>query len=313
MKKTTIIFSLLLLVGSVSFAQKQTPQEASASKIINMTNGVIDMYNNYTKNLKKIREGLNKSVENRESLEKNPKSSGYGFNCNSFIITDSDIATYEKAAKAAPAFPEKIKIQEAVAFVTANNDELAKRCSALSDYFNQKKHVDDAGFVQYQELFDSLSDMYVQISGAWKTATELASDAGDRSEILFLKKSPISEFIIPMKEDLSRAKKLIDKLYEDEIDHAEIKADIATIEKEAEKNRSMTGKRKANLEKYSYPSFHTSFYAYIDDLVKDATKLNDLLNPEISASESHLEDKINNTYYSVSGAYKGMITSYNEM
>ena len=312
MKRVAIIFSLLLIAGSVSFAQKQTPQEANASKIISMTNDVIEMYNKYTANLKKVREGLQKSVENRERLGDNPQSSGYGFNCNNFTISEYDVAAYEKAVKAAPTFPEKAKIQEAVAFVIGNNEEFAKRCSELSDYFNQKKHLEDTSFTQYQELFDSLNDMYSQISDAWRTATSLASDAGDRSEILFLKKSPIAEFIIPMKEDISRAKRLLDKFYEDEPDFASIKADIAEIAKEAEKNRSMEGKKAANLEKYSYPSYHTSFYQYIDDLVKNATKLEDLLNPETPEEDWH-EDRVNNTLYGLNSNYRGMIQSYNEM
>ena len=115
-----------------------------------------------------------------------------------------------------------------------------------------------------------------------------------------------------MKEDLARAKKLLDKFYEDEPDFANIKADIAEIAEEAEKNRSMTGKKAANLEKYSRPSYHTSFYQYIDDLVKDATRLEDLLNPE-SPEENWHEDRVNNTIYSLNSNYRGMIESYNEM
>ena len=312
MKKVTLVFSLLLLVGNILMAQKQTAEEANAAKIIDMTNGVIEMYNNYTGNLKKVREGLEKSIGNVETLSENRQRAAYGFNCSNFVIRDSDVASYEKAAKAAPTFPEKAKIQETVAFAVANNQKLAQRCSALNEYFTKKQYVEDADFSQFQVLFDSLEEMYLQVSGAWRTAVELSSDAGDRSEIFFLKKSPIADFIIPMKEDLARVKKLIDKFYEDEVNNAEIKADIAAIEKAVEKNRSTTGKKVANLEKYSSPGYFTSFYDFMDDFIKNSTTLNDLLNPEIPAGSNH-EDKINNNFYFISSNYKSLIGAYNEM
>ena len=310
MKKIVITFCVLLLTASVMLAQ--TPDEANASKTIDMTNSVIEMYNNYLSNMKKVREGLEKSAENVENLKKNPNTSAYGYNCSSFTIRSSEISAYQTASKAAPSYPEKAKIQESTDFVIANNEEFAKRCAALSDYFVQKQYADDAGFVQFEVLFNSLDDMYTSISDSWDTATNLSSDAGDRSEVVLLKNSPIVDFIVPMKEDLSRVKKLIDKLHQDDINMAAIQTDIAAIETAAQKNRSMEGKKKENLEKYSYPSYHTSFYAYLDDLIKEVAKLQDLWNDEETDPE-RINQRIEYSYYAINRAYEGMIESYNEM
>jgi len=77
MKKIVITFYTLLLAASVMVAQ--TTEEANASKTIDMTNSVIDMYNNYLSNMKKVREGLEKSADNVERLKKNPNTSAYRF------------------------------------------------------------------------------------------------------------------------------------------------------------------------------------------------------------------------------------------
>ena len=310
MKKILITFCMLLMTAGIMTAQ--TAEEANASKIIDMTNGTIEMYNKYLSNMKKVREGLEKSAENIEVLKENINRGAHGFNCSYFGISDVEVSVFQKTVKAAPAFPEKAKIQEAVEFVIANNDEFGKRCSALTDYFNKKQYVDDAGFAKYEELFSSLNDMYSKMSDTWKTATNLASDAGDRSEVILLKKSPIAEFIIPMKEDLARVKKCVDKLYQDDVDVNALKTDIAAIEKAGQKNRSLEGKKVENLKKYSYPSFHTSFYDYVEEFVKQSTRIQELLSYD-KDTQVRMKDEINNTYYAVGRAFEGMIKSYNEM
>ena len=310
MKKIVITFYTLLLAASVMMAQ--TTEEANASKTIDMTNSVIDMYNNYLSNMKKVREGLEKSADNVERLKKNPNTSAYGYNCANFTIRSSEISAYQTASKATPSFPEKAKIQESTDFVIANNEEFAKRCAALSEYFTKKQYADDAGFAQFEVLFNSLDDMYTAISDSWDIATDLSSDAGDRSEVILLKNSPIVDFIVPMKEDLSRVKKLIDKLYQDDIDMAAIKTDISAIETAAQKNRSMEGKKKENLEKYSYPSYHTSFYAYLDDLVKEVGNLQETLNAD-DIDQERKNQRMEYSFYAINRSYEGMIESYNEM
>ena len=312
-----MLLSLVLLSGSFLMAQKkQTPQEASAAKMIEMTNGVIEMYNNYVGNLKKVGTGLERSMENRESLGKNPKSGSHGFNCSNFIIVSSYQDAYEAASKAAPTFPEKAQIQKSVAFVIANTPEFGKRCSALSDYFNQRQHESDPQFVKYQVLHDSLQSMYTQVSAAWNVALALSSEVGDRCEILFLKNSPISEFIIPMKEDLSSVKKIISKFRQDDVDLVSIKADIEILKTTIEKSRSLTGKRVANLEKYSSKGMFTSFYLSMDDFIKNATKLRDYLDPEVIFEDiqpSHRNDRIKNFYSIIGDDQRSLIEAYNEM
>ena len=316
MKKVSLILCLLVMSGSVIKLHSQTAQETAANNTIEMTNSVISMYNNYLRNLKNVQTGLERAEENYEKLSQNPGRSSHGFNCSNFIIVSSDQSAYEKTTKAAPAFPEKTKIQAAVDFVIKNNEEFGIRCLALTTYFNKREHENDTKFVKYQVLYDSLHSMYEQVSSAWETALNLSSEVGDRCEIIFLKKSPVSEFIIPMKEDIGKARKMMSKFSAEEPDVANIKSDIEAMKKAVVANRSLTGKRVANLEKFSSKNYFESFYLTMDDFIEYATQLRDLLDPTVEikdVSPNIREDRIRNYYSMLNNKMNSLISHYNEM
>ena len=316
MKKVSVLLFLLILSGSAIKLQAQTAQETAANNTIEMTNSVISMYNNYIRNLKNVETGLERAEENYEVLRENPKRTAHGFNCSNFTINSYEQSAYEKATKAAPAFAEKAKIQTAVDFVIKNTEEFGKRCLEMTTYFNKREHENDTEFVKYQLLYDSLYSMYERVTHAWEIALNLSSEVGDRCEIVLLKNSPISEFIIPMKEDIGKARKLMSKFSADEPDLAGIKNAIATIKKDIVANRSLTGKRVANLEKYSNKNYFEGFYLTMDDFIEYATQLSELLDPKVEIedlSPSRRNDRIGNLYSMLNGKMNSLIGHYNEM
>lgn len=315
MKKITATLLAILLSSLCLMAQKATQAEINASKIIGMTNSVVDLYNSYLPHMKKVREGLSRAEQNIEVLAENINRSAHSWNCSYILMRDDQMNKYEKESKAAPTFPEKTKIQAQIKYIKANTDRLSNNCKALNDYFIKKQYKEDEGFKTYKVLYDSLEIAYKDISKSWSTAISLASDAGDRSEIVLLKKSPVAQFIIPMKTDMASASKILDKFTEDEVDYNAIVKDIEALRVSAEKNRDLKGKNVANLKKYSSEPNYGGFYKTMDDFIERAIKLEGLMNPEKVQEDSgnELQSKIQTTYTMLRDKYTSLVETYNIM
>ncbi|MDR0660660.1 MAG: hypothetical protein LBG19_07650 [Prevotellaceae bacterium] len=136
MKITTTIPVALLLSTSSIMAQTA---EANASKIIDMTNNVVDMYNGYLSNLKKVRRGLEVAEENYGVLSENIERTAHSWDCAYIILRSDYREQFEKTAAAAPAFPEKANIQSGIKYVHENTERLSKSCAAFKDYFVKKE------------------------------------------------------------------------------------------------------------------------------------------------------------------------------
>ena len=310
MKKTIAILAALLL--SVSSITAQTA-EANASKIIDMTNYVVDMYNGYLSSLKKVRKGLETADNNFETLSENIERTAYSWDCAYIILRSDYREKFEKAAAAAPAFPEKANIQSGIKYVQDNTERLSKSCSDFKNYFVKKEYKQDTDWTTFEELYKNMETAYIDLSDMWSKTMKLAAEAGDRSELVLLKKSPIAEFIIPMKTDLSSAAKIIDKFAEDEVDNADIKNAIEVLKKAVEKNRVLTGKNVANLEKYSSKPNYEGYYSMMDDFIELATKLENLMDPANAMDEERRNEQIENTYSLISYKYNSLVENYNIM
>lgn len=310
MKKTTVILAILLLGTSSLNAQTA---EANASKIIEATNNVVDLYNSYLPHLKKVRKGLETAEQNYETLSDNIERTAYSWDCAYIILRSDYREKFEKAVAAAPAFPEKASIQSGIKYVKDNTERLSKSCAEFKDYFVKKEYKQDAGWKKYEELFKKMETAYIDLSGTWSKTIKLAAEAGDRSELVLLKKSPIAEFIIPMKTDLSTAAKILDKFREEELDNAAIKKDIEILKSAIAKNRVLTGKNVANLEKYSSKPNYEGYYLMMDDFVELATKLEGLMNPSNIMDEEKRNQQIENTYSMISYKYNSLVENYNIM
>ena len=310
MKKTITILTVLLLSFSSMTAQTS---EANASKIIDMTNHVVDMYNSYLNSLKKVRQGLEAADKSYEVLSENIERSAYSWDCAYITLRSDYREEFEKAAAAAPAFPEKANIQSGVKYVQDNTERLSKSCSEFREYFIKKEYKQDTDWKKYEELYKNMETAYTDLSGMWSKTMKLAAEAGDRSELVLLKKSPIAEFIIPMKTDLSSAARLLDMFTEEEVDNAAIKKDIEALKKAVEKNKSLTGKNVANLEKYSSKPNYGGYYESMEEFIELATKLENLMDPANTMDEERRNQQIENTYSMINYKYNSLVENYNIM
>ncbi len=310
MKKIIPILATLLLSASSIMAQTA---EANATKIIDVTNHVVDIYNSYLNNLKKVRQGLETADNNYEVLSENIERSAQSWDCVNIIIRSDYREKFERAVAAAPAFPEKANIQSGVKYVQDNTERLSKSCSEFKDYFVKKEYKQDTDWKKFEELYKNMGTAYVDVSGMWSKTIKLAAEAGDRSELVLLKKSPIAEFIIPMKTDLSLASKILGKFSEDEVDNAAVKKDIETLRQNVAKNKVLTGKNVANLEKYSSKPNYDGYYQMMDEFVELATKLEGLMNPTNTMDEEKRNQQIENTYSMISYKYNSLVENYNIM
>ncbi len=310
MKKTILILAALLL--STTLIKAQT-SEASASKIVEVTNHVVDMYNSYLSNLKKVRNGLDIAASNHEALSENIERSAQSWDCAYIILRSDYRESFEKAIATTSAFPEKTAIQAGIKYVNENTERLSKSCADFKDYFVQKAYKQDTDWKKFDELYKNMETAYLDVSGMWSKTIRLASEAGDRAELVLLSSSPIAEFIIPMKTDLSLSSKILSRFSEEVIDNDAIKKDIKTLKQNIAKNRVLTGKNVANLEKYSSKPNYDGYYQMMDDFVELATKLESLMNPANTMDEEERNQQIENTYSMISYKYNSLVENYNIM
>ena len=310
MKKTIAILAILTLTTSPMMAQTA---EANASKIIDMTNSVVDLYNSYLPYLKKVREGLSRADENIERLSENIERSAYSWDCAYISMSDGSVSMFQKYTAAAPTFTEKANIQSGIKYVQDNTERLSKTCSEFKDYFVNKEYKQDTDWKKFEELYQNMDKAYTDLSGMWSKTIRLAAEASDRSELVLIKKSPIAEFIIPMKTDLSLAAKIIDRFTEDEVDNVAVKKDIETLKAAVEKNKSLVGKNVANLEKYSSKGNYEGYYSSMEEFVELATKLENLIDPANEMDEERRNEQIENTYSMINYKYNSLVQNYNMM
>jgi hypothetical protein len=310
MKKTSAIFTLLLL--SVSAINAQTTM-ANSVKVIEMTNHATNMYNSYTANLKKAGDGLKRAHENMTILSESKSKTIYSWDCSNIAVESGYKEDLEKSIKATPAFSEKTEILSGINYIAENNERLANSCKALNDYFVKKEYSNDTRKAKYAELYNNLASAYTDLSGMWRKVMNLVSDAGDRAEIETLKRNPIADFIIPMKTDLSSVKKILNLFMEDQPDYSIAKKPITTLQTTIVKSRSLKGKKVAFLNQYKKKGVFEGFYLSMDKFIKVATDLEKVANPANNIDENQQKQDFNNNLSILANEYNSLIESYNMM
>lgn len=333
-----ILAGALSLTATNTFAQKKSTTttkkttaaapltKANAGKIIEMTNGVVDIYNDQLSEIKDVRECLERFENTMASVAANPNSSAHGASCNNIRVLRSDLVDKMKAkAKLAPAFPEKAAILEGVDNVN-KEFELAKvRCQNVQSYFSTKKYKeDDEDYSNYVALRDTFVASYKNINKLFDQTMDLSSAAGDRAELVILKTHPLAPVIVPMKNNLSAVSQLMSKCRADEPDAEAVKADIAAIRKMLEKNKVMTPSIKTALAKgHNGEARFERFYQYETDAMEKADKFLEFLDPnkEITDVDHVLKETVEEArdrnlkkYYNEIKKYYGyMVDEYNSL
>ena len=278
MKRTITVLTVLFFTTSALMAQITM---ANSSKVIEMTNFVNKMYNSYISNMDKVRHGLNISYENMEALHKNKGATIYSWDCADIALRSDYKEAFQKSIKSAPSFPEKAEIQSQINYAEQYNEYLSDCCKALNDYYTKQEFKDDKNWAKYQKLYTELATAYTDMSKIWKKTIDLATDAGDRAELVTLKRNPISEFIIPMKTDLISARKIMNMYVGDYFDNSTMKKSVADLKRNIVKSRSLNGKRNISfLNKYNKKSAFSDFYKRMDAFLKVAVALETTYVPQ---------------------------------
>lgn len=327
-------YYLLLIAGILSFASltvsaqtKSAPlTKANAGKIIEMTNAVIDIYNDQLREIKDVRECLERFDNSMEAVSANPKSSAHGASCANIRVLRSDLLEKMQAkAKLAPAFAEKNDILKGMDEVNKEFATVKERCQEIQTYFSTKKYLeDDKDYTNYTTLRDAYIDSYKKISTLFNTTMNLASAAGDRAELVILKTHPLASVVMPMKNNLIAVSQLMNKCRADEPDADAIKADVAAIRKSLEKNKVMTPAIKAALKKsHNGEDRFNRFYEYVGDAMNHADKFLEYLDPnkEITDVDHVLKETVEGArarhmgrqYNEVSKYYGYMVDEYNSL
>lgn len=331
-----IIAGILSLTAINSFAQKKTTTtkktaaapmtKANASKVIQMTNGVIDIYNDQLSEIKDVRECLERFENTIESVMANPNGSAHGASCANIRVLRSDYLEKFKAnAKLAPPFPEKATLLENVDKINKEFEISKASCQNVQKYFSEKRYKeDDKDYSNYKALFETFLDSYKNINVLFGETMNLASTAGDRAELVILKTHPLAPVVVPMKSNLSAVSQLMAKCREDNPDAAAIKADIAAIRKALEKDKVQTPAIKTALKKtHNGDSRFDRFYEYVEGSMKGADEFVEYLDPnkEITDVDHVLEETVEDArnrnlkrcYDEITKYYRYMVDEYNSL
>lgn len=306
--------------------QAQTLTKANAGKIIEMTNGVVDIYNSQLGEIKDVRECLERFENTISAVAKNPNSSAHGAACNNIRPLRSDLVDKMKAkAKLAPAFAEKNGILKGVDDINKEFETAIVRCHNVQAYFKEKKYLtDDNDFAGYVALRDTFVASYDNINKFFDKTMDLSSAAGDRAELVILKIHPLASVVIPMKKNLSAVSQLMSKCRQDNPDAEAIKAGIAAIRKSLEKDKVATAAMKTALKKaHNGETRFERFYEYTGSAMEQADKFVEFLDPakEITDVDHVLKETeegahnrhLKKWYRELSNYYGYMVDEYNNL
>lgn len=309
--KSFLLFVSLFLFIGLSAQKKSTAQptaaEKNASKMIGLTNTVIDLSNAYGKKYKDYERTLTQGEEKYEQLKKNydPRFSVNFNGTGSYPVPVGLMNAYEEALKQVPAtVKEKAEIVAAVKNATTCVTGLEKWGKGMKDYFTGKEFEKD-DFAGYTIAKDSLQYYLDETRKAWRTAASMASDVGDDAENLLLKKDPISQFMIPMKSDLKVLKSVLNEFSDDEemTNYSPLEEKLTVLKTSVEKNKSTEGKNVALL---SHESYYTGFYEKMEKCTDTFLSLLEELS-----KVTQDENKLDMLYNNLSVGYNEVIDSYN--
>lgn len=312
--------------GALAQTKSGTLTKANAGKIIEMTNGVIDIYNDQLREIRDVAECLDRFENTMASVAENPKTTAHGASCANIRVLRTDLVDKMKSkANLAPAFPEKAAILEGIDNINKEFETAKACCQNVQAYFTAKKYLeDDNEYSNYVALRDEYIASYKNINSLFNKTMDLATTAGDRAELVILKTHPLAPVVIPMKNNLSAISQLMAKCREDEPNAEAIKADIAAIRKMLEKDKVMTPALKTSLAKgHNGESRFERFYEYEGEAMGKADKFLEYLDPnkEITDVDHILNETVEGArsrhlkkhYNEISSYYGYMVEEYNSL
>ncbi|MCD0474959.1 hypothetical protein LPB87_11205 [Flavobacterium sp. EDS] len=296
---------LIFSIGLCAQKKKVTKPQPDASKIIQLSNSVIDLSNSYSKTLENYKNIASNVQSNVERLVKNPNLTPHAIRCD--LTVQSSIQTaYTATLNAAPVFDEKMAIKKNVSEGENNIKSVSKWCTALSNYVSNKDFKEDKKLIKYNQINDSLLSNIKKSEISWRTAGHLASDAGNKAELALLKNSPIASFVIPMKKDLIDLNAVFEMFQTKTPDVNTIKSALSTLKTSIETNKDISKKDTSKLKDAYYKSVYETFYRKCSSATESLNTVTDRLQ------EKKLDTaNIESWFDSASSDYNNAVQSYN--
>jgi hypothetical protein len=315
LKNVLILFLAVSATINVSAQKKQSSgpnvAEKNASNVIEYTNSIIDIVNAFN-GIYNDFDGMlfMADSEIRSIKSKSSKLAVTGFGKDTSNINSKFYLAYEASFKNIPAtFENKEKVIASVQTAQAGVQNLFKSTRALNRYFTEKEYEKDSkDYPIYDVLKDSVIANVANLKNLWRIAAKEASKAGSEAENVLLKRSPMAEFIIPMKTDLNTMKELLEEAFsEDEnLDWNAIKAQSAKLKAAFEKVKNGEGKNMNKLGNAKQSEF-TGFYNSGITLMEKIDNLAEVTS-KIPAVDN---DQLERAYSNVDRQYNDLIKCYN--
>lgn len=301
-----LILSLCVCSFTVQGQQKNSPAKVNASKIIRMGNSVIDLSNDAVQTISSYRSVVSTAEDNVRRLKSNPNQPPFFVNYKLYVPDQRKNAEYEQASKLAPAFDEKAELVSAMNRANADMADVVKATEVLSLYFSNKEYQSDPDFLKYPALRDSTMSIIGRAYDSWRLASQLATIAGDKAELLLLKDSKIAEFVIPMKTDLITLKNVLVRIGDQQSDLSSLSADLETLRISIDKNRDISSRDVKKLSDLYYKEVYETFYRKCSQSAETSAKL-----VEILKSGEQDETRLSSFYNNARSAYSDAVDQYN--
>lgn len=302
-----------MLVAIAAFAltvnaqQKASPEKIKASKIIRMCNSVIDWANLDIQMVESYSTAVNGADYELNKLKSNMNIKPSFLNYKMYSVNQERQTEYTNASKLAPVFEEKVAMQNAVTTANADMVSIVRTTKALSDYFLDATYKTDTDFSRYAALKDSAEFYIAKGHTSWRTASRLASEAGDNAELLILKGSKLAEFIIPMKTDLMALNGMFNEVTDKNADLSEISKKLSALSTSINTNKDISTKDVKKLSDAYYREVYQTFYRKCSDATASLSKLVDIMQTDPAAEGSRLSGFFNGA----ASSYKDAVEKYN--
>ncbi|MBN9297466.1 MAG: hypothetical protein J0I41_10665 [Filimonas sp.] len=335
MKRTTTVKLLIAImsfaIANTAFAQKKsaTTKQAVASTsgmtdqqayaIIKYSNAVIDLHNSYVQGLES-HQGTLESIadDNVKRLTRNSKTQPHWVDCNRNGLTSENDKANRQTLKNIPAIPEKQDLQQYGTQALVWYDKVNTWCSSISNYFTNKEYTNDANFVHYAVMRDSMQYSIKQAAAYWRAFTQLAADAGDRAELVLLNKNKLATFIIPMKQGLIGISKANKALNSEEVNWDSVTAKIAAMQSFVSQKRNDKTVDFSKLADVYYKEVYNNFYNACNDcletlqfVVEKSREKTPATTEKEKAIAKQKEQSINSAYNMAMSAYNKAVGYYN--
>lgn len=202
-------------------------------------------------------------------------------------------------------FFEKEELVSLITQAEITTESVKKECINLSNYFSNKEYMNDPSFSEYLTLRDNLQKKTSLAQEAWKKVTTYNSDVKDAAETQILQSKKIAEFVVPMKEDLDKLRKIVSQVYSQDFSLIILKLDIEDLQSNINIHQDPSKKNSSKLKDESYVSIYKRFYSSSQQCLETALKiLNCVEQKKYDKELDLLFDKLNETFNKVEEDYK---------